>query len=202
MNYRRVMRIPSFRTVTVPLAGVVLVLAGCAAQESAPPAPAGPCAIVANGTPAPKTSAAAPPAEFAHHLPQHLHQSRGRHRLPQGHDRRAHRALRGRHGQSAGHPDGLRGAQGRRNGRRRGWSPRRRCWGWSSRRPPGSAAAGSCSTTTPSRTPCRPTTAGRSPRRRPPRTTCAGSPTPTAPSPNPTPGRPAAPSACPASCGC
>jgi gamma-glutamyltranspeptidase/glutathione hydrolase len=60
MNYRRVMRIPSFRTVTVPLAGIVLVLAGCAAEESAPPAPAGPCAIVANGTPAPKTPAAAP----------------------------------------------------------------------------------------------------------------------------------------------
>ncbi len=60
MNYRRVMRIPSFRTVTAPLAGVVLVLAGCAAQESAPPAPAGPCAIVANGTPAPKTSETAP----------------------------------------------------------------------------------------------------------------------------------------------
>ena len=60
MNYRRVMRIPSFRTVTVPLAGVVLVLAGCAAEKSAPPAAAGPCAIVANGTPAPKTSAAAP----------------------------------------------------------------------------------------------------------------------------------------------
>ena len=58
MNYRRVMRIPSFRRVTVPLAGVVLVLAGCAARESAPPAPAGPCAIVANGTPAPKTPAA------------------------------------------------------------------------------------------------------------------------------------------------
>ncbi len=60
MNYRRVMRIPSFRKVTAPLAGVVLVLAGCGAEENAPPAAAGPCAIVENGTPAPKTSAAAP----------------------------------------------------------------------------------------------------------------------------------------------
>ncbi|MGH3674497.1 MAG: gamma-glutamyltransferase, partial [Mycobacterium sp.] len=46
---------------TVPLAGVILVLGGCAAEESAPPAPAGPCAIVANGTPAPKTSPAPAP---------------------------------------------------------------------------------------------------------------------------------------------
>jgi len=59
MNYRRVMRIPSLRKATAPLAGVVLVLAGCAAQESAPPAPAGPCEIVANGTPIPKTSESA-----------------------------------------------------------------------------------------------------------------------------------------------
>src|SRR4029077_19099631 len=41
-----------------PLAGVVLVLAGCAAEESAPPTVAGPCSIIANGTPAPKTTAA------------------------------------------------------------------------------------------------------------------------------------------------
>ena len=54
------MRIPSLRKVTAPLAGVVLVLAGCGAEENAPPAAAGPCAIVENGTPAPKTSAAAP----------------------------------------------------------------------------------------------------------------------------------------------
>ena len=60
MIYRRVMRIPSLRKVTAPLAGVVLVLAGCGAEENAPPAAAGPCAIVENGTPAPKTSAAAP----------------------------------------------------------------------------------------------------------------------------------------------
>ena len=46
-----------------------------------PPAAAGPCAIVENGTPAPKTvGVAARPRE-----------PRGRHRLPQGHDGRAHR---------------------------------------------------------------------------------------------------------------
>jgi gamma-glutamyltranspeptidase/glutathione hydrolase len=61
MNYRRGMRIPSLRKAAAPLAGVVLVLAGCAAEESAPPTEttvAGPCSIVANGTPAPKTTAA------------------------------------------------------------------------------------------------------------------------------------------------
>ncbi len=61
MNYRREMRISSLKEVTAPLAGVVLVLAGCAAEESAPPAAAGPCEIVANGTPAPKTPAAPAP---------------------------------------------------------------------------------------------------------------------------------------------
>ncbi|HYR17025.1 MAG TPA: gamma-glutamyltransferase, partial [Mycobacterium sp.] len=58
MNYRRMMRIPSLRKVTAPLAGVVLVLAGCAAVQNAPPTAAGPCSIIANGTPPPKTSAA------------------------------------------------------------------------------------------------------------------------------------------------
>jgi gamma-glutamyltranspeptidase/glutathione hydrolase len=58
MNYRRMMRIPSLRKVTAPLAGVVLVLAGCAAVQNAPPTAAGPCSIIANGSPAPKTSAA------------------------------------------------------------------------------------------------------------------------------------------------
>ena len=53
------MRIPSLRKLTAPLAGVVLVLAGCAGPEDAPPAAAGPCAVVENGTPAPKTSEAA-----------------------------------------------------------------------------------------------------------------------------------------------
>lgn len=48
------------RKLTAPLAGVVLVLAGCGAEENAPPAAAGPCAIVDNGTPAAKTSQAAP----------------------------------------------------------------------------------------------------------------------------------------------
>jgi len=59
MIYRRVMRTPSFRKLAAPLAGVVLVLAGCGAQDSPPPSAAGPCAIVENGTPAPGTSAAA-----------------------------------------------------------------------------------------------------------------------------------------------
>jgi gamma-glutamyltranspeptidase/glutathione hydrolase len=58
MNYRRVMPITPFAKVTALLAGVVLVVAGCATENSAPPAAAGPCQIVANGTPAPKTSAA------------------------------------------------------------------------------------------------------------------------------------------------
>jgi len=53
------MRTPSFRKLAAPLAGVVLVLAGCGAQDSPPPSAAGPCAIVENGTPAPGTSAAA-----------------------------------------------------------------------------------------------------------------------------------------------
>jgi gamma-glutamyltranspeptidase/glutathione hydrolase len=61
MIYRRVMRTPSLRRLTAPLAGVVLVLAGCGSDGGAPPAATGPCAIVANGTPAPKAS----PAESA-----------------------------------------------------------------------------------------------------------------------------------------
>jgi gamma-glutamyltranspeptidase / glutathione hydrolase len=60
MNYRRVMRISSLTRVMAPLTGVMLVLAGCGAEDNAEPSAAGPCAIVANGTPAPKTSAAAP----------------------------------------------------------------------------------------------------------------------------------------------
>jgi gamma-glutamyltranspeptidase/glutathione hydrolase len=53
MNYRRVMRI------LAPLAAVILVVAGCAAEENAPPpTAAGPCSVIQNGTPAPKTSAA------------------------------------------------------------------------------------------------------------------------------------------------
>lgn len=54
------MIIPSLRTLTAPLAGVVLVLGGCGGQENAAPAAAGPCAIVENGTPAPKTPEAEP----------------------------------------------------------------------------------------------------------------------------------------------
>ena len=52
------MRISSLIKVTAPLTGVVLVLAGCGAEQSPAPGAAGPCAIVANGTPAPKTPAA------------------------------------------------------------------------------------------------------------------------------------------------
>ncbi len=45
-----------------PLAGVILVLAGCAAEENTPPpTEAGPCSTIANGTPAPKSSAAPAP---------------------------------------------------------------------------------------------------------------------------------------------
>jgi gamma-glutamyltranspeptidase/glutathione hydrolase len=48
--------------ILAPLAAVILVLAGCAAEENAPPATeAGPCSVVPNGTPAPKTTAAAAP---------------------------------------------------------------------------------------------------------------------------------------------
>ncbi len=60
MGYRRVMRISSLTKVMAPLTAVMLVLAGCGAEESAEPSATGPCAIVANGTPAPKTTAAAP----------------------------------------------------------------------------------------------------------------------------------------------
>ena len=58
MNYRRVMRTPLLRKVVAPLAGVILALAGCATGENAAPTEAGPCSIIANGTPAPKTAAA------------------------------------------------------------------------------------------------------------------------------------------------
>ncbi|HYJ55930.1 MAG TPA: gamma-glutamyltransferase family protein [Mycobacterium sp.] len=51
------MRFLSPRRVTSPLLAVALVLAGCAGEQGAAPAPAGPCEIVANGTPAPKTTA-------------------------------------------------------------------------------------------------------------------------------------------------
>lgn len=48
----------SLSTVMAPLTGVVLVLAGCSAEQGADSSVAPPCAITANGTPAPKTSAA------------------------------------------------------------------------------------------------------------------------------------------------
>lgn len=56
MIYRRVMRTPLSRKLTAPLAGVILLLAGCGGQDNAAPSAAGPCAVVENGTPAPKTS--------------------------------------------------------------------------------------------------------------------------------------------------
>jgi gamma-glutamyltranspeptidase/glutathione hydrolase len=62
MNYRQVMRISSLLKVMAPLTGVVLVLAGCGADEDVEPRAEGPCAIVGNGTPAPKTSTASQPA--------------------------------------------------------------------------------------------------------------------------------------------
>jgi gamma-glutamyltranspeptidase/glutathione hydrolase len=63
MIYGRAMRIlPHARFVAVPLAVLVLVLAGCGGAEQQAPttAAASPCEIVSNGTPAPKTPAAAP----------------------------------------------------------------------------------------------------------------------------------------------
>lgn len=60
MNYRRVMRIPPLTKATALLAGVVLVLAGCGTEESPPSTTvAGPCSVIPNGTPAPKTPAPA-----------------------------------------------------------------------------------------------------------------------------------------------
>jgi gamma-glutamyltranspeptidase/glutathione hydrolase len=51
MNYRRVMRFSSLTKVMTPLIVAVVVVAGCAAEETLEPSAAGPCAIVANGTP-------------------------------------------------------------------------------------------------------------------------------------------------------
>ncbi len=60
MNYRRVMRIPPLTKATALLAGVVLVLAGCGTEESPPPTTvAGPCSVIANGTPTQKAPAPA-----------------------------------------------------------------------------------------------------------------------------------------------
>jgi gamma-glutamyltranspeptidase / glutathione hydrolase len=59
MLYRRDVRTPSLQKLAAPLAGVVLVLAGCGAEDNGPPQAAGPCAIVENGTPTPKTPQAA-----------------------------------------------------------------------------------------------------------------------------------------------
>ena len=45
MIYRRVMRTPFSRKLTAPLAGVLLVLAGCGGQDDAPAEASGPCAV-------------------------------------------------------------------------------------------------------------------------------------------------------------
>jgi gamma-glutamyltranspeptidase/glutathione hydrolase len=60
VNYRRLMRmLPSARRVTALLAVLVLLLAGCGGTDGGTPSTAaGPCEIVSNGTPAPKSSAA------------------------------------------------------------------------------------------------------------------------------------------------
>lgn len=42
---------------------LALITAGCAGEQNAAPAPAGPCQIVANGTPAPKTTPASEPRD-------------------------------------------------------------------------------------------------------------------------------------------
>lgn len=55
------MRISSVTRVMAPLTGLVLVLAGCSADERSEPEASGPCAIVENGTPVVKTTAAAVP---------------------------------------------------------------------------------------------------------------------------------------------
>ena len=201
MNYRRVMRIPSLRKVTAPLAGVVLVLAGCAAGESAPPAPAGPCAIVANGTPAPKTSAPRPAAgsvTTSRNISTNPEVATG-YRKDMTAVHTAHYAVVTANplatqaacevlndGGTAA--DALVTAQA--------------VLGLVEPQSSGIGGGGFLLYYDAARAPCRPTTAGRSRRRRHARTTCAGSPTPTAPSPSPTPAHPAAPSACPASCGC
>ncbi len=53
------------------------------------------------------------------HVAEPRHQPRGRHRLPQGHDRRADRSLLGGDRELAGHPGGVRSASRRRHRRRR-----------------------------------------------------------------------------------
>ena len=57
------MEMSSLGKVAAMLTGVVLALGGCAAKDDAPPAAAGPCSIVENGTPTPKTSSSPAGAE-------------------------------------------------------------------------------------------------------------------------------------------
>lgn len=55
--------------VTALLGGVVLLMAGCSDAEQAPPTPPPvPCEMVSNGTPTPKTPAAAPPGQAGEDL--------------------------------------------------------------------------------------------------------------------------------------
>ena len=119
MNYRRVMRISPLIKVTAPLAGVMLVLAGCGAEENAEPSRRGTVRDHRQRHPRTQDLGGGASRRDGHHLPKHLHQSRGRHRLPQGHDRRAHQQLFGGDRQPAGHPGSLRGAPRRRDRRRR-----------------------------------------------------------------------------------
>ncbi|MGE2720008.1 gamma-glutamyltransferase family protein [Mycolicibacterium celeriflavum] len=55
------MRISSLTRVMAPLTVLVLVFAGCSADDAAEPDASGPCAIVENGTPVVKTTAGSPP---------------------------------------------------------------------------------------------------------------------------------------------
>ena len=132
MIYRRVMRTPSLRKLTVPLAGIVLVLAGCGA-EGDPPSAAGPCAIVENGTSAPTTSeAAGSQPEVATGYREGMTAVNTAHYAVATANplatQEACEVL--KDGGTAATP----------------WSPHRPCWAWwSSRSPPGSVAAGSCS---------------------------------------------------------
>ena len=202
MNYRRVMRIPSCGKVDGP-AGRGRIGAGRMRRRARTHRPhrGGPLLDHRERHPGAQDLRGTR-LRVRHHLPQHLDEPRGRHRLPQGHDGRAHGPLRGGHRQPAGHPGGLRGAE---RGRHRGRRARHRAGGAG---PGGAAVLRHRRRRVPAvlrrrrglRAGLRRPRGGA--RRRPRRTTCAGSPMPTAPSPSPTPVRPAGPSACPASCGC
>ena len=202
MNYRRVMRIPSFRTVTVPLAGVVLVLAGCAAEKSAPPAAAGPCAIVANGTPAPKTSAAAPPSPNSPTTSRNISTNP---EVATGYRKDMTAVQTAHYAVATANPLATQSACEVLKGGGTAADAAvaaQAVLGLVEPQASGIGGGGfllyydaqSNSVQAYDGRETAPAAARR--------TTCAGSPTPTAPSPSPTPGRLVAPSACPASCGC